>query len=79
MATVVATGTVQVKTLGNEWGTEIVPVQGMKAEDQVLLTSYISNGGNPPNRDPCIAHSLMRRNKMALRFSSTTFRLTNST
>jgi hypothetical protein len=49
MATVLSSGTVEVKTLGNEWGVEFVPVPGMKSGDEVLLTSYISRGGSGPN------------------------------
>ncbi|MHC1947294.1 hypothetical protein IF803_23215 [Bradyrhizobium sp. UFLA06-06] len=54
MPSVISTGTVRVKTAGKEYGLESVPVSGMKAADQVLLTPYISPDGisGPDRKGP---------------------------
>jgi hypothetical protein len=80
MPTVVASGTVEIKTLGKEYGIESVPVPTMKARDQILLTPYIGQEYRArTERGPSIVHSSTRRRTPALKFWSTTFRAENST
>jgi hypothetical protein len=50
MPSVIATGTIEIKTLGKDHGIESVPVPSMKAGDQVLLTPYIGQGVSGPDR-----------------------------
>jgi hypothetical protein len=78
--TVYSSGTSKIQTLSREFGTESVHVPGMRLEDQILLTPYITEGGSGPDRKgPLYCAFVQKKRRMASRSLYTTFRPGGST